>query len=444
MQNIAPSRDRGAIDWLLRHPYTILATIIFIGQAVKAVAQHQTEWDSAYLAAASALAHHRDLFSVRGYRYPPFAAFLMIPFVYVPLRVARLIYFSVLAFCFIYYMKTAWRISGGKKIEGPNAAPRGEQLIFILGLACAGVFALNAMTHRQTDLIIAALLMTGLAEIARGRFLRSAVWIGLAAAFKATPLLFVPYLLWRRQWSAAVLLMIVFIGVNLLPDIVHRPDDGGVWLTHWTARYVQPMTQSDYDPGDWKNALNDNQGMAATVRRWFGTKLGDASVGYNAVSLPPDTPAVRRIFMAGAAIVLLPVLIVFWGKRKGYPPLAAPPDPRLIECSIVMLLMLVFSPNSSPAHFCIMLLPACCAARVALGGHDRLVRFLTAMAVICGVLSIHVRLPGSLQGEQFLLWLGIDLFAALFLMWACLAILARENPRLRGSSPRADKPEGLR
>lgn len=443
MQNIAPSRDRGAIEWLLRHPYTVLATIIFIGQAVKAVAQHQTEWDTAYLAAASALAHHRDLFSVKGYRYPPFAAFTMIPFVFVPLRVARLLYFSILAFCLIYFMKTAWRISGGKKLEGEDAAPRSEQLIFILGLACAGVFALNALTHRQTDLIIAALLITGIAQIAAGRFGRSAVWIGLAAAFKATPLLFAPYLLWRRQWSAAVLLVIVFIAVNLLPDIVHRPDDGGVWFTHWISRYVRPITQPDYDPGDWQNALNDNQSMAATVRRWFATRLGGASDGYNAINLPgpKDTATIRRIFLLGTALVLIPVCIVFWRRRTGYPPLVSPPDPRLIECSVVMLLMLIFSPNSSPAHFCIMLLPACCAARVVMGGRDRLVRFLFAMAVICAVFSIHVRLPGSLHGEQFLLWLGIDLFAALFLMWACLAILARENMRLRAISPLADKPE---
>ncbi len=134
-----------------------------------------------------------------------------------------------------------------------------EQIAFLIAQACVLQLALNALTHLQPDLLIAALLMAGCVALIRGRYLVAATWIGLSGAFKVTPLLFVPYLLWRRRWFAAGWVLIVAIAVNLLPDTVHGPRGGGTWVGDWSRKVLAPMTRADYVPGNWANKVNNNQ-----------------------------------------------------------------------------------------------------------------------------------------------------------------------------------------
>jgi hypothetical protein len=294
-------------------------------------------------------------------------------------------------------------------VTGKDAVGPREHLACLLGHACAFQFALNAMIHLQTDLLIGALLMAGCAAIAVGRFYPGATWIGLAAAFKATPLLFAPYLLWRRQWRAAGLLVGVAIAVNLLPNLVHPPPGGGLWLSRWCQQYLQPMTASTYRPGDWKNDLNNNQSLAGAVNRWLAGRAGTGTI---------------RASLAGSFIlVMAPVLWLLW-RRRAWPenvPQTSRPDVRMIECGIVLLLMLLLSPNSSRAHFCILYLPAFCIARLAVDvAGPVLLRTLVIGAAISSTLSIHLRLPGTQVVEQWLLWLGVVTIATLLLLWACI------------------------
>jgi hypothetical protein len=424
-----------AIRTVLDRPYSTVGVVLLSAIGISLVSRsHPSEWDTIYVAAARMLLGGKDIYKdLSGYTYPPFSALLMTPFTYLPSRVGRTIWCAVSAGALVYLVRTAWRLAGGRPLEpvgGKSTAGPRDHFAFLIGQVVALQFAMNAMTHLQADLLIAAILMAGVAAIAAGNFFRAATWIGLAAAFKATPLAFAPYLLWRGKWRPACWLFCVAIAANLLPNLVSQPPGGGLWLAHWCQQYLRPMVASNYVPGDWKNSLNNNQSLEGAVNRWLTATPEENETKPADDEQPRHVPAraIRAVFVACALVVILPVFWMMW-KRWALPERGTEgsrPDPRMIECGLVLLLMLLFSPNSSRAHFCILYLPAFCVARLASEvGKAALLRMLLLGAAVSSTLSIHIRLPGTLAGEQALLWLGVVTFSTLFLLWASLTALKR-------------------
>ena len=214
----SPSTLRQApwLRYVLNHPYTCISALALVAMWICATLKHSSEWDGVYLRSARVLLNGNDIYrDLFGYTYPPFSAWLMIPFTLLPITAARAIWFVLCAASLLYLIISSWQLAGGPRIERQGNAPaasRREQLAFLVGHACALQLALNGLTHLQTDLLIAALLMAGCRAIVENRFYRAALLIGLGAAFKATPLLFAPYLILRGKWAAAVLLIGVCIG----------------------------------------------------------------------------------------------------------------------------------------------------------------------------------------------------------------------------------------
>lgn len=461
----------------LMHPYTTVSFVTLLVMGIGAVLKRNPpEWDAVYVGAARALARGQDIYhGLIGYTYPPFSAWAMLPFTLLPMRLGRAIWYLICVVSLVYMIKVSWRLAGGSRVEplsNPVARRRREQVAFLIGHAIALQLTLNALTHLQTDLLIGAMLTAGCVAIVGGKFLRAATWIGAAAAFKATPLLFAPYLLWRRQWAAACWLVVVAVGANMLPDTVHRPPRGSLWLSNWYHQYLQPMTESNYVPGAWQNKLNNNQALAGAASRWLlstwtthpedpapdtlprsKSKISDdpteeAGVSHQgSIVIPrlhhPGTGAVRALFAGSCLAVLIPATWVMWRRRRpgewgresapagkneyasvGSIQSDAVPTQTVLECGIIMLLMVLLSPNSSRAHFCVMYLAAFCVGRIAVRpGASIWLRIFLAAAVIASTLSIHVRLPGTEVAEQILLWIGVVMLATVFLLIAAIIAL---------------------
>jgi len=432
-----PQRPSRWIDHLLSRPYTVIAVLVLGTMGIMATLKRESAWDFVSVGAAHLLVQGQDFYRhIPLYTYPPFTAFFSLPFIWLPLRIARAIWCVICAISLVYLVVKSWKLSGGPRLQPlarDPAAQWPEHLAFLLGLACALQFALNAFTHLQSDLLIGALLMVGCHAIATRQFFRAATWIGIATAFKATPLLFAPYLLWRRQWIAAIWLVAVAVGANMLPDVIHRPPEGGVWLTRWYHLYLEPMGSSTYLPGDWKNQLDNNQSIAGAANRWLTTKWEALPEKFKVSPRAhhPGPGVVRGFFFATSAALLLLAAWGFWPHRlrddrsRGDDPRAGSAGIDMLECSCILLLMLLLSPNSSRAHFCIMLLPAFCVARAAVQKPAYLTAALLALAVLCSTLSIHIRIRATYTAEQLLLWLGVVFFSAIFLLLACVLLLRK-------------------
>src|SRR5262249_16431928 len=178
-----------------------------------------SEWQGFSAPAGRRFAAGLDLYpQADSYLYPPFGAFCAIPFTWLAPAPARLAWYAVNVLALIALCWTAWQIAGGGALQGARAS-RSEQIIWWLGLACGVRYAPDGLAHQQTDVVIGALLMSGCWALFRSRPLVAATLLGIAAGVKCTPLLWCGYLLWRGCWLAALWLVAVALGVNLLPDL---------------------------------------------------------------------------------------------------------------------------------------------------------------------------------------------------------------------------------
>ena len=94
-----------------------------------------------------------------------------------------------------------------------------------------------------------------------------------------------------------------------------------------------------------------------------------------------------------------------------------------MEYSLVLVLMLLLSPMSSKPHFCTLVVPGLCLARLAVERRDRLLMCVMAVAIGAGLLS-NKDLWGA-HIYDFALWYGSVFANAVVLYLGCVYALWR-------------------
>jgi hypothetical protein len=411
----------GIRSWLRTHPWTLLAVLILLIHAVPFLLKHHSEWDEVYLRAAGRLLYGGDVYRFEdGYSYPPFMAWLAIPFVFLPQAVSRALWLGINIGCLVGMWRLAWRLTGGGALKGNQATDKREHLICFLGIACSVRYALNGIAHHQTDLVISVLLLGGCWMLSHRRDWSAASCFGLAAAMKCTALLWCPYLLWKGKWKAAGWVVTLAVGVNLLPNLVRPPERGGLWLEDWLTRYIRPLTAADHNPGDWGSWIIYNQSIAGAANRWLTTEWSWHGSQFE-VTQKPDTvgPWILKcvvygseaILVIGAAIAMRHRRIEAEGQGGGNHF-----SGEVLEYGLVLLLMVLLSPMSSKPHFSTLVLPGFALARLAVYEGNKMLRCLLGVALVIAALSL------PLWGPRFdfiALWQGSDMWNALLLLIGC-------------------------
>ena len=107
------------LSWARMHPWTILAIVIISAHAVPVLTKQHSEWQEVYIRAAGRLLHGGDIYRFEdGYSYPPFMAWLTIPFTALPAIISRAVWFGINVGCLIAMWQLAWRMTGGGYLEG--------------------------------------------------------------------------------------------------------------------------------------------------------------------------------------------------------------------------------------------------------------------------------------------------------------------------------------
>jgi hypothetical protein len=360
---------------LTRRPYTLLAAGFLICLAVVFCRRADSEWDNVFVGAARQLWAGQGLYGHGdGFLYPPFAGVIGLPFVPLPPLPGRLAWFLLNAVGLTALVGGAWHLTGGRRLEGNGVRPQ-EHLIFWLGLGCGLPYLFNCLGHQQVDVCLGALLVCGCIALTRSRSVLAVFAFGAAAAVKLTPLLFLPYLIWRGRWRAAVCLGVVVVALNLLPNLL-CPSGTSWYLEQYVLDYLKPLTNPSYAPGMWGSAALYNQSLAGAGNRWFIDESSGAEVFAN----------VRLGLKFASALLLLVTVFCF---RRPFRPASnqpgSPPNQVVLECSAVLCLMLLLSPMSSPAHFGILLLPGLALARRAIEVKSIGLASLPVIAVILGI-----------------------------------------------------------
>jgi len=429
------SRPRpAAFSW---RPYLIAIIPIAIYMAIPAVKHKESEWTTVFVKAANLLLKGESIFWYDGYVYPPFPALLAIPFTILPPLLSRSIFYLISLACLFLIVRLSWDLSGGCSTSTTNNTPKSEHTIFLLACAAAIRFSFNALSHLQTDLLIYALIALGCLAAVYRRFTWSAIAWGLATAFKGPPLIMIVYLIWRKRFLDAILMLAVAVCVNLLPNFISTPPQGGLWLTQWIHDYAKPFGRNDV-VGKWYNDPLNNQSIAGEINRFllFTPHATSTGVKLTPRPEPPNPQTLKGILILSDAFVLLFTAIIFFRRRGPYDPPDAPIFLRrdILEMSMLLMLMLLISPMSSRSHYPIALLPAFCLARHAVYTRSRLSWTLLILAILGSLLSFNN--PINKNIGEFAMYSGAVMISALCLFLGCAyLILQRQQEPQTIASP---------
>jgi hypothetical protein len=212
------AREPGPSQWL-RVPWrrrAVWAVLIAeIGLVLGFAAVYRPFDFEIYLWGGRAVRHGLELYLVQPqhnwFTYPPFAAAVFTPLAALPDVVARMAWELASMAALAWACLTTLRLAGRRVSRLEVAA------------LTAGAFALEPVYHTlflgQVNLFLMALVLWDLWRVATGR--RAGLGIGISAAIKLTPAIFIVLLLTARRTRDAVVAMVTFAactGLGFLAD----------------------------------------------------------------------------------------------------------------------------------------------------------------------------------------------------------------------------------
>jgi hypothetical protein len=302
----------------------------------------------------------------------------MLPFEPMPLWLRNLVWYLVTVGATIGSFKLAEKIARNAVAAPPLNAVELYWLRF-LSLLLSAKLILAVFENQAYDALVLLVLLLGLYALTTGRELRGGAGLAFAAALKATPLIFLPYLLWRRRFAAAAAFVVVFLAASFLPDLLFTPAGAGhgYFLT-------------------WLREVAGNS-FGAKDTYWAGANIMNHSLR-GAVSLNIDETTQHALNHAvlyavdAAFIIVIGLLITI-----------PPPDRASIafDGSLLIISMLMLSPMSSRSHYVAMLLPYMTV--IALGFRDK--RTLNLGRAVLAASFVLLTVSGNdLVGETVTVW----------------------------------------
>ncbi|HML07413.1 MAG TPA: glycosyltransferase family 87 protein [Xanthobacteraceae bacterium] len=292
-----------------------------------------------YPAAARCLQNHKMLQACDpGFTYPPILAFLMLPFEPMPLWLRYLVWYLITLAAVIGSFRISEKVAQSAIARPLTAVELSWMRLIVLLLSSKLI--LSVFEFQAYDALLVLFVLLGLAALVAGRKFGAGASLAFAAALKATPLIFLPYLLWKRHFIAAATFAVVFIAASYLPDLFFTPTASEHGYFNTWLREVAGASLG-IDPGNAKFAFR-------TVANVLNHSLRGA------VSLNIDETARRALYrivlfaVDGTFIVVVGTLLVLSPRRRAS---------IAVDGSLLLISMLMLSPMTSRSHYIALLLP---------------------------------------------------------------------------------------
>ena len=297
------------------------------------------------------------------FSYPPVFAFLMIPFAPMPMGVRVVVWYviSIAATvgCFAISEKLVLRLLPGDWSEQDLAWLRIATIILSLK------FVLAVFEWQAYDTLAYLFVLAGLWGIVAHRALIGGAVLALAAAIKATPLVFLPYLVVKRRFLTAAFFTVVFAMLWGLPDAYAALNNMHPhYLENWWRQIAGPALANEANPGalfwsSWIGANILNHSFTGTVARLVvGT-----SVAAHAKTILYTLCAIY--------IAVIGLLLLRTARRDDF---------VAVDGSILVISMLMLSPMTSRYHYILLLLPYMTVVGLAL--RDRSLRVAAIVTLV--------------------------------------------------------------
>jgi hypothetical protein len=194
--------------------------------------------------------------------------------------------------------------------------------------------------HLQINIVIFTLALAGLYLQATGNEFAGSLTLGAAAAIKVMPVVFIPYLAYRRRYRAAAFTTVAAAAFSLSPILVFG------WRRFW-----------DYVVA-WRAAVAAGWGVGKMNQSVFA--MWDRFIGHGmrpfvtaGISFVPESGDARAIAATVASLGLV-TLLALWIFRR---PAAPSGWAMLSEWSVVFIVSVLFGMVCWKAYLVVLLLP---------------------------------------------------------------------------------------
>jgi hypothetical protein len=394
--------------------------------------------------ASKALATGTDIYAgdSQHYIYPPLLALLLRPLSMIPLSAAAGTWLLLNGGFLAAAAWVAARAAASRL--GPFARDHLIAQAAILGSLLLLIEVHSDLHLGQSDGLVLFALVLAL-NCLDDRPITAGVFLGLAGAVKYIALAYIPYLVLRRRWRAAVSSAASWVGWMLLPSIAV----GWTRNLNYVARAMAGLfAMSDPNVGSARPGTSPALGTLAGI----SGVVWERSVSLTSAVMRHVGKHPGRFWAIVALIGLAVTCLVFawWLVRKSGFTLWAgrglPADARVAsgralvlgEWCAVLTATLLFSPQLTERHFVLLLPVTVLASFLFLMARRRIDRFLLGAGTVLLIVGLYLPPGGIARWQAPLAWwrdIGGLSWCALLFFFSVFAVLLRLLPDDRRRSP---------
>jgi len=177
----------------------------------------------------------------------------------------------------------------------------------LVPLILSSRYVLGNFEHQQVNILTFALALGGLYLHSNRRELLGGVCLGAAASLKVMAVLFIPYLVYRRQWRTALSAAATTAALSLSPILVFGPTRYWDYVSAWRA-----AVEEGWGVGKM------NQSVYAMLDRWIGHGMVPFSAtGADGIPASGDPRVVVGVAILATIVALLGLVTFRDGPRRG-------------------------------------------------------------------------------------------------------------------------------
>ncbi len=281
-----------------------LAIWVFVYKAAPKMPDFEVYWKAASRAAVAEQLY-RPTDGHFQFKYLPAFAVLAMPLARLPRDRAEIVWFTISAALLVALVAMVIRL--------PAERRKSTRWLAVATVVIFAKFYAHELVLGQVNLLFAVVAVGALLAMKYGQELTAGALIAVAIVIKPYAVLFLPWLVARRQLSSVAAACVGLMVVLLLPATLYGWN-GNIALHEEWWRTVTETTAPNL-------SVYDNVSLAAMFFRWFGPGALSARLAY------------------GAALVLLAVAALVFLYRRGIT------FPEGLEGAVLLTLMPLLSPQ---------------------------------------------------------------------------------------------------
>jgi hypothetical protein len=271
------------------------------------------------------------------FTYPPAFAFV-IPFISLSVTAQTIVWYIISLGCVVVCCALSEKIAL-RMIPGPWST-RDIIWLRVIGILLSLKFILAVYENQAYDLLILPFILLGTFALVDRRDIAGGASLAIAAAMKVTPVIFLPYLIVRRRFTAAAVFVVVLIAASFIQDVFLTPQGTphGYFVT-WINDIAAPGILE--------------KGSTARLPFWDGVNIYNLSLR-GALARAVYLTDYQQYFLEilrGTQVIFIGIvglLILFSMRTKALIP---------VEICLLIIAMLMLSPMTSRTHFVNLILP---------------------------------------------------------------------------------------